>query len=149
MTKIFDTSSSRFSFTERSSIATIGSLVTAFGGYAVVVARNSRLSSNHTSYKALMVIAVVVFAGLMAISHGVLAAASPKSADEFDERDRLIEDASNRPGSFVLASGVCCVLFLALREASYFSIANTLLASWVLSELTTHGLKVIKYYQAR
>lgn len=148
MSKIFDTAS-QLSFSERSSIATIGSLVAAFGGYAVVVARHSGPSVNESDYKPLMVVAVVAFAVLMAISHGLLAAIAPKSAGEFDERDRLIEDASKRPGSFILASGVCCVLFLALREASYFSIANTLLGFWVISELITHVLKVVKYRQAR
>jgi hypothetical protein len=83
----------------------------------------------------------------MAISHGALAAIAPKSAHEFDERDRLIEAVSNRTGSAVLAGGVCVILFMVLRESSYFSIANAVLGSWVLSELTSNAL--MKYRQAR
>jgi hypothetical protein len=148
MSNILDTPSRR-SFAERSSIATIGCLVTAFGGYAAIVSRSSSPSIDETGYKALMILAVVAFAILMAISHGALAIIEPKSAHDFDERDRLIEDVSNRTGSIVLAAGVCCVLLLALREASYFWIANTVLGSWVLSELASHALKLMKYRRAR
>jgi hypothetical protein len=56
MSNILDTSS-QSSFPERSSIATIGCLVTAFGGYGIIVTRNSSPSINQTGYKALIVLA--------------------------------------------------------------------------------------------
>lgn len=137
-------------FPEKSAIATIVALVLAYGGYAVVV--GAQLSGGDdvrdVSYKALLVLATVVLAVAMSVSHGVIAAISPKAAAAFDERDRMISWRAERLGGLALTVGVSGTLLLTLLEVSYFWIANTLMLGWVLSELVAQASALVLYRRA-
>lgn len=69
----------------------------------------------------------------------------PKGSDENDERDRAISRYGESFGGVVLGVGVVCGLGVAMLEFDYFWIANTLLASLVLAELTAMVTRLVLY----
>jgi hypothetical protein len=135
------------SFQEKSAIAIIGSLVIVYGAYFALVARISLASTEAAgiAYKPLLILATVPLAALAAVSHIVLAIRSPKEANSYDERDRLITLRAERLGGYVLAVGVCAGVVLAMLELRQFYIAHALLLAWVLAELADNVAKVVLY----
>ena len=133
------------SFPQKSSLATVVALVAVYGCYFAVVGVRLDGDVEAVAYKPFLVLAVVVLAVLMAVSHTALALLWPHDADVVDERDRQIGWRSDRVGGYVLAVGVCGVLTLALVEAPHFYIANAALLAWVLAELSGHVTRLALY----
>ena len=92
-----------------------------------------------------MFIVVVVLVVLAIAGITVVTSLAPNDTDEEDERDRLIEMRGDQVGGYMLAVGALFALGLAMVEVEYFWIANTLLASLVLSEIGKAALMVIVY----
>lgn len=136
-------------FSQKSAIATILALVSAYGGYGVVIAANVETDSLiDVGYKPMMVAATVVLALVMALSHAVLAMTAPRSASDFDERDRSIASRAAAVSGHVLAVGVFVALVLVLVESSSFVVANALLLAWVIAEVTCQATTLVLYRRA-
>jgi hypothetical protein len=135
------------SFQEKSAIAIIGALVVVYGAYFALVARISLTSTEAAgiAYKPLLVLSIVPVAVLAAVSHIVLAVRNPKEANAYDERDRLITLRAERLGGYVLAVGVFAAIVLAMFEFRPFYLANALMLTWVLAEITDNAVKIALY----
>jgi hypothetical protein len=122
------------------------SLILVYGWYfAQVLFAASTTPVDQIAYQALMFIVVVVLVVLAIAGITVVASLAPNDTDEEDERDRLIEMRGDQVGGYMLAVGALFGLGLAMVEVEYFWIANTLLASLVLSEIGKAALMVIVY----
>ena len=134
------------SFQEKSAIATLGGLLVVYGAYFAIVGR--WLASNpinEIAYQPLMIAAVVILVIVAVISQIAIAIVSPKEADTYDERDRLIDLRAERTGGYVLAVGVFFGLVLAMGDVEHFFIAQTLLLSLVLAQMSDEATKVVLY----
>ena len=96
-------------------------------------------------YQPLLVVAIAPLAILAAVSHVALAVASPKEANAYDERDRLISRRGDQVGGYVLAVGVFTGVVLAMVEASPFYIAHALLLAWVVAEVGGEATRIVLY----
>jgi hypothetical protein len=133
-------------FQEKSAIAMTAVLVAVYGAYFALMGR--LLASTPAAdipYQPLLIVAVVPLTILAAVSHIVLAVASPKEANAYDERDRLIVLRSERLGGYVLVLGVVAGLVLAMAEIHPFFIANALLLGWVLAEIADNATRIVLY----
>ena len=97
------------------------------------------------AYRGMMLGTVVVLTSLAAATHIVIAVASPKEANDFDERDRQINRFGEYVGGFVAAGAAFAGLGLAMFEVEHFWIANAILAGLVLSEVVSGVIKVVLY----
>ena len=134
------------SFQEKSAFATLAGLFVVYGVHFAIVGRWLAASSvGEIAYQPLMLVAVVVLVVFAVVSHIVIAVVNPKEADAYDERDRLIDLRSERVGGYVLAVGVFFGLVLAMGEVEHFFVAQTLLLSLVLAQISDEATKVVLY----
>ena len=133
-------------FQQKSAIAMAVALATVYGGYfAVVSVWLANAPVDEIVYQPLLIVAIAPLAILAAVSHVALAVASPKEANAYDERDRLISRRGDQIGAYVLAVGVFTGLVLAMVEASPFYIAHALLLAWVVAEVGGEATRIVLY----
>jgi hypothetical protein len=142
VSKILDTESSKpdthgevamaLSFQEKSLWLMLVSLVGCFGFYFAMV-----LPPGETYIRPEQVVLFAVAVGFLVVvqivGHAVIAILDRRT--ETDERDRLIALKGSRYASYVLGTGVCCALWLAVITVGNFLFTHVLLAFWVLAEL--------------
>lgn len=135
------------SFQEKSNWVMMVLIAVVYGVYFAVVFGDlaSMPGVRDVAYRAMLVGTVVVLTILAAVTHIILAVASPKEADTNDERDRSINRFGEYVGGFVLAATVFVGMGLAMVEIEHFWIANALLAGLVLSELVAGVTKAVLY----
>lgn len=133
-------------FQQKSAIAMAVALATVYGGYfALVSVWLANAPVDEIVYQPLLIVAIAPLAILAAVSHVALAVASPKEANAYDERDRLISRRGDQIGGYVLAVGVFAGLVLAMVEASPFYIAHALLLAWVVAEVGGEATRIVLY----
>ena len=127
------------SFQEKSLWLMFVSLVGCYGFYFAMV-----LPPDATSIRPEQVVvfalAVVFQVVLLIVGHAVIAILDRRVTA--DERDRLIALKGARNTGFVLATGVCCSLWLAVITSGNFVFTHVLLAFWVLAELVGIGTQL-------
>lgn len=134
------------SFEAKSTAATLVSLLAVYGWYFVTVFRLAAAdSAGEPAYRGLLLVATIAFVVIVAVSHILLALASPKSVSVSDERDRLFDVRGEAKGGIALAGGVLVGLALVLMEAPMFWVAQTLMASLVLGEIVKAVFKLVDY----
>lgn len=133
-------------FPEKSTLTMTALLVLVFGWYfAVVLGPVAGSPARDIAFTAVMIVASVVLAILAAVSHIVLAVVYRKQAHAHDERDRLIDLRSTRIAAYVLAAGVFLGIGLAMARAGGFWIAQALIATLVIAEITDGITKLTLY----
>ncbi len=75
----------------------------------------------------------------------VLAILSPKDADRTDERDRQINRFGEYIGYYVVSVVAVISMGLAMLEADYFWIANSLYLAFTLAALVSSVVKIVSY----
>ncbi|MER7274223.1 hypothetical protein ABT369_07205 [Dactylosporangium sp. NPDC000244] len=75
----------------------------------------------------------------------VAAGAAPKDVQALDERDRAIGRLGEYVGFYVMSIAALVPLVLAMREAPYFWIANSLYLAFVLAALASAAVKIVAY----
>jgi hypothetical protein len=134
------------SFQEKSTWIMLAVGTAVYGWYFVTVF--SKFGSQDVAdidYSSAMLVAVISLVVLAAIAFSLVALSSPAESDVSDERDRSINRYGGYIGGFVLATGSLAAMLLAMLEAEYFWIANSLLLALVVSELTAGGVKITLY----
>ena len=135
------------SFQEKSAWIMLTFVVLVYGWYFTVVFGDvaAQEAVRDIAYKGLMLVTVVVLTVLAALSHIVIAVASPRDADKTDERDKEINRLGEYAGGYVIGVGALVALGLAMYEVEYFWIANAILAGLVLSEIVSGVTKIVFY----
>ena len=131
-------------FQERSAATIIALLLLAFGTYVVVVIVGVDRRVGDFAYKPLLIL-VIAFAALMAVSHIGLALLSPNEANTLDERDRSISQRSDQVGAIILGSTVLFVISLTMFEVAHVYIANALLLGLVAAQIASEATKLWLY----
>ncbi len=147
MSKILYTKKVMMSFQEKSNWVMIVLIAGVYGTYFAVVLGDfaSLPGVRDVAYRGMLIGTVIVLAVLAAVTHIILAVASPREADKNDERDHAINRFGEYVGGFVLAVTVFAGIGLAIFEVDHFWIANALLAGLVLSELVAGLTKAVLY----
>ncbi|GAA0937680.1 hypothetical protein [Nonomuraea longicatena] len=79
------------------------------------------------------------------VAHIAMAVAGGHGADRTDERDREINQVSERIGQSILAIGALAVLVMAIAELRHFWIANAVCLAFVLSSVLSSFAKIMAY----
>jgi hypothetical protein len=134
-------------FEEKSTLTMTGILVLVFGWYfTLVLGPVAGSPAREVAWKGLMVPVVIFMIVLATVSHIILAIMFHRQASASpDERDRLIVLRSERIAGYVLALGVWAGIGLALIGAETFWMAQALIASLVLAEVTDGVVKLTLY----
>ncbi|MGB7860536.1 MAG: hypothetical protein WBM90_08570 [Acidimicrobiia bacterium] len=134
------------SFQEKSTWTMLVLVVGVYGWYFfTILAQVGTEDVTDIAYRGMMLVTVIVLVVLAAAIHIVLAVASPDSADKSDERDKEINRFGEYVGGYVLGTGAVIAMGMAMFEVDYFWIANVILLSLVLSEITSALTKVVLY----
>lgn len=135
------------SFREKSLWLMLASLVGVFGFYfysSVALVRElppDEATHIRAPQVVLFAVAVAALIAVQIFGHVVLVLVDRRA--ETDERDRLIELKGSRNAGYVLATGVCVSLWLAVITAGNFLFTHVLLAFWVLAQLTEIGTQLV------
>lgn len=134
------------SFQEKSNAVMLGILGLVYAGYTFVIVRWAvDTPVAEMTWQPLMILTVVPVTLLAAATHIYLAMRSPNDADEYDERDRLIDLRGEWLGGIVLAVGVFAGIVLAMFETDPFWVAHVLLGALVLAEITKDARTLVLY----
>ncbi|HEY5249061.1 MAG TPA: hypothetical protein VIJ15_11515 [Dermatophilaceae bacterium] len=134
------------SFQEKITLALTGILLAVFGGYfALVLGEVAGSPAHEVAYRDLMVPVVIALVIVVAVVHVANAAISHADADLQDERDRQIGLRGERTAGYVLAAGTVAGLSLAMAGAETFWVAQALLGTLVLAELTEDVTRLTLY----
>jgi hypothetical protein len=125
------------SFRDKSALVSLIALLAASVGYVVMLAAAAREDGlAGVDYRPYMVGFVVVLAIVSIVGQAAIAVASPREAQaKPDERERSIAGRSGSLKAAVLAVAAFVAISLAMAEVSWFWIANSVLALWVLAEI--------------
>jgi predicted membrane channel-forming protein YqfA (hemolysin III family) len=112
---------------------------------AVLIARAPADGIAAGRYVVPMLIAVGASIALNILAVAVVAGAAPKEATAGDERDRAIGQRGDHVAFYVLSIAALVPLVLAMREAPYFWIANSLYLAFALAALVSSVVKIVAY----
>ncbi|WP_440071913.1 hypothetical protein [Streptosporangium sp. OZ121] len=79
------------------------------------------------------------------VAHIAMAVAGGHGADRTDERDREINQVSERIGQSIVIIGALAVLVMAIAELRHFWIANTVYLAFMLSSVLSSFAKIMAY----
>lgn len=134
------------SFKEKSSWVMLIVIALVYGWYftSIVGDLSAGAAVTDIAYKGAM-IGTVVAVVVLAIGGHIFITVTARGDSVSDERDREINRQGEYIGGFVLGTGALVALALAMLEKDHFWIANTILLTLVLSEMTTGAVKILVY----
>lgn len=125
---------------EKSALVTAGSLLIAYAWYLTnLVAQAGSGPVAAIGYQRSALVAAAVLIVLLALSHGVLAAAGYRESSSGGVRASAVERTGRLRGGAVVIVGAVLAMVLAMVEVDHFWIANALLAALVVAELASVG----------
>jgi hypothetical protein len=95
----------------------------------------------------LLIGSVVALIAVMILAHIalVIGAGREEAMSHSDERDRLVDLASRRTGSWITAGGLVLVVMLAIRSAPAVALAEAAVAALVLAEMCVYASRLYYY----
>jgi heme/copper-type cytochrome/quinol oxidase subunit 2 len=93
-----------------------------------------------------MIYSIVGFVVLNVVGNVIAAAANPKEADKHDQRDKEIDRFGERVGNYVLITGACAALVLAMAAADRFWIGNAIYFAGILAAMGASVTKIAAYH---
>ena len=123
--------------------------ITTFGAYvayvALVLGGADHIPLTEVPYASplLWTISAMVVVAIIALIVTVIA--SPKDADNEDQRDREINRLGEYKGQWLVTVGAVTALGMAALELDHFWIANVLYLALVLSTLLAAAIKIVAY----
>lgn len=134
------------SFEEKSTWVMAAVTPTSYAVYlSVVMPRLTHTAASQVAYEWPLVASVVAAIVAAIVGHIVITASNPREADLNDERDKMIERSGGYIGSFVLGAGALGALTLTMMQFDHFWIANSLYLTFVLADLTSSVVKLLRY----
>jgi len=134
------------SFEEKTTWVMAATTPAAYAVYlSVILPQLSITPASQVAYESPLVAAIVAAIVATIVGHIVIIACNPKEADQSDERDAMIERSGGYVSSYVLGAGCLGALSLTMLEFDHFWIANALFLSFVLADLTSSVVKLLRY----
>ena len=93
-----------------------------------------------------MIYSIVAFVVLNVVGNVIAAATNPKEADKHDLRDKEIDRFGERVGNYVLITGACAALVLAMAAADRFWIGNAIYFAGILAAMGASVTKIAAYH---
>ena len=93
-----------------------------------------------------MIYSIVAFVVLNVVGNVIAAATNPKEADKHDLRDKEIDRFGERVGNYVLITGACAALVLAMAAADRFWIGNAIYFAGILAAVGSSVTKIAAYH---
>ncbi|GAA1002676.1 hypothetical protein Aple_001250 [Acrocarpospora pleiomorpha] len=124
-------------------------IVVSIGAYTIYVATvlgrvgDSPLADVAYAGALLWTIGGAIVAGIVA--HIAMAVAGGHGADRTDERDREINQVSERIGQSIVVIGALAALVMAIAELRHFWIANAVYLAFVLSSVLSSVAKIMAH----
>jgi hypothetical protein len=112
--------------------------------YFAVVLRPGR-DINTSPYVGLLALAIAGGVVLNIVIDIATSIGTSRTAARTDERDRQISRLGNSVAFFVISIASTVPLGLAIGQAPYFWIANTLYLAFVLSAIVSAGVRIVAY----
>ena len=112
---------------------------------AVLLARVPAGGITATHYVTPMIVAVAVAVVLNIAGGTAIGGGSSRAARAGDERDRAVNRLGEYVGFYVISVAAVVPLVLAMREAPYFWIANSLYLAFSLAALVSSIVKIVAY----
>lgn len=131
------------SFEQWSPWAVVLSVVLAYGWYVVTV-MSGEASGAEVTYRQPMAVMVVAMVVLLAATHAVLAAISPRQVGRRRKDDVRHSRQGRSAAAFVLAGGAVATVAMAMAHADPAWIANVALAGLVVSEVTAQAVRIVQ-----
>ncbi|WP_433617766.1 hypothetical protein ACQP2P_19030 [Dactylosporangium sp. CA-139114] len=120
--------------------------VVVYAGYVTaLLLRMPAEGLTATHYVMPLLVAVGASMVLNVAAVTVAAGAAPKDVQPTDERDRAIGRLGEYAGFYVMSVAALVPLVLAMREAPYFWIANSLYLAFVLAAVASAAVKIVAY----
>jgi predicted RND superfamily exporter protein len=132
----------------REKLAWLGLIVHSlvFGVYFLVLSRNWNVQIGQGLSIGLVIAAVIALVVITVALTVVAAILSPKEANvRADERETLVDLKAERVSSYVLSTGVVCLIGALLLGWNGFLVANLLLAALVAAELVKAGAQILHF----
>lgn len=137
------------SFQEKSIALMVVIMVVEYGWYFTLVVGQLDTADvggfPHRGYQGPLLVTVVALVILAVVGHILFAVLPPHEEDRSDERDHLVNMRGEMVGGYVLGTAAFAALVLAMIEAEYFWIANSVLLGLVLSEVVAGVTKLALY----
>jgi hypothetical protein len=131
------------SFREKSAWITFAALALVYGVYFLLLWSNWDERLAQPMSIGLLIAATVALVTITVASHVLVAILEPKNANaRADEREIVIELRSERIASYVLSTGVVCLIGALLLGWNGALVANLLLACLVVSELVKAAAQI-------
>lgn len=133
-------------YLERTLFASLIVTIIVYAWYFISVFNNLPTDMNSTSEFGpklwTMMGAYVVLVIVIAILANIM---QKEPAEEFDERDNIIDMKAERVASYTQAVGVFSILILVMFNFSTFVIAHALLATMILSTIISVSVRLYLY----
>ncbi len=134
------------SFKEKSTVLMLLIYAAVYGNYALNTwAALDATPATDIDYQGTMLWMVGALVVLAVVGNILIAALSPETADQIDERDRAIERLADQWAGYVLGGFCLFGMALAMREQAHFYIAHTLLAGLVVAEMSKSAIMLWQY----
>jgi uncharacterized membrane protein YidH (DUF202 family) len=143
---IFDQGQRVMSFREKIAWISLIAQAVVFGAYFILLCQAWDDSPEQGLSIGLMVAAAAALVVIVTVPTIVIAVAAPKQANAAaDERERIIALKSESVASYVLSTGVVCLVGALLAGWNAFLVANLLLGSLVIAELVKAGAQILSF----
>ncbi|MEX0299155.1 MAG: hypothetical protein AB3N28_08785 [Kordiimonas sp.] len=128
---------------EKSNAAILVTTAITFGWYFFTVMTDQAATTDFTSR--LWWTLGVYTALIITISIVIAATTDTDDEEDFDERDRQIEQRAEVYGSYIQGAGLIGLLYIVTADHSKFVIAHSILGLLVFSTLVSFGLRFYFY----
>jgi hypothetical protein len=113
--------------------------------FVIVLGQLPQTAAGNIAYQVPLLAAIGATIGLTIAAHVGVAFAAPDDAGKRDQRDKDINRYGEYVGGTVLGVSTVVPLVLALAEADYFWIANTIYLAFILSTVSGSIVKIVAY----
>lgn len=113
--------------------------------FATIVSQAASVPVADIDYQGPLLAAIGAAIGLAIVGMIAIAISSPAEADKSDQRDKDINRLGEYVGGLILGFGMIVPFGLAMVEAPYFWIANSMYAVFVIAGLSGTVTKLVLY----
>jgi hypothetical protein len=134
------------SFEEKSTwVYAVIAVVLPMAYFAVVLPQLSTTPAADIDYQVPLLAAIGLAIGLAIVAAIIISITAPDEAGKADQRDKDVNRFGEYVAGLVLGAAAIVPFLLAIAEAAYFWIANTLYLAFILAAIAGSVAKIVAY----